>query len=95
MKRILIVVVLIALAAIAGVLARSAASRAEVLPAAIDEVLDHPDSGPETAWRHILACHGSGDLGGGAGERPHRRMCGIRRDASHPPPLPRPDRCRG
>jgi hypothetical protein len=70
----------------------SAPSRAEVLPAAIDEVLNHPDSGPETAWGHILACHGFGDLGGGAGECPRRRMCGIRRDALHPPPLPRPAR---
>jgi len=32
-----------------------APSRAEVLPAAIDEVLDHSDSGPETAWGHIVA----------------------------------------
>jgi hypothetical protein len=72
-----------------------ASSRAEVLSAAIDEILNHPDSGPDAARRHILACHGSGDLGGRPGERPCRRVRGIRSDASYPPPLPRPSRCRG
>ena len=40
-----------------------APSRAEVLPAAIDEVLNHSNSGSETTWRHILARHRPGDLG--------------------------------
>jgi hypothetical protein len=37
-------------------------SGAEVLPAAIDEVLNHLDPGPEAGWRHILARHRPGDL---------------------------------
>jgi hypothetical protein len=61
-----------------------AASRSEVLSAAIDEVLNHPDAGPETTRRHILACHCPRNLGGRACERLGRRMCGIRGDTPHP-----------
>jgi hypothetical protein len=65
----------------------SAPSRAEVLSATIDEVLNHPDSGSKTTRRHILACHGPRNLGRGTRECSRRWMCGIRGDGSDPPPL--------
>jgi hypothetical protein len=67
-----------------------APSRAEILPATIDEVLNHPDSGTETARRHILARHCPGDLGRGAGKGSSRWMRGIGGDAAYPLPLPAP-----
>jgi hypothetical protein len=61
-----------------------APSRAEVLPAAIDEVLNHPDARPETPRRHFLSRHRPGNLGGRARERSWWRVRGICGDASHP-----------
>jgi hypothetical protein len=61
--------------------------RAEILPAAIDEVLNHPDSGPESAGRHILSRHRPGNLGCRTGEGARRWMRGVGGDGSHPLPF--------
>ena len=63
-----------------------AACRAQVLPAAIDEGLNHPDTRPNSTRRHILTRHRPRDLGGRARECAAWWMRGV--SGHSPDPLP-------
>ena len=60
---------------------------AQALPTSIDEVLNHPDTRPEPAWRHVSACHRPRDFRRRTAERAAWGMGGVGRHRPDPFPF--------